>query len=64
LNNKCPYCHGRLKIVPLCQYLPQTKEEGWVFWCERCRRYFAAPTDSQLRQFFKEKHPPASTPMC
>ncbi len=48
--SKCPYCRHRLSIVPLSQYLPECRYEGWVFWCRRCGRYFAAPTDEQVRQ--------------
>lgn len=48
---KCPYCKIPLEIVALREYLPGQEIEGWVFWCSQCRRYFAAPTDDQVRQF-------------
>lgn len=63
-REKCPYCDVRLQIVPLHQYLHQVYEEGWVFWCRQCQRYFAAPTDHQVRQFLCESPHYVSTFLC
>lgn len=54
---KCPYCKIPLRIVALREYLPVHETEAWVFWCDQCRHYFAAPTDEQVRQFLQEPQP-------
>lgn len=50
---KCPCCRVALQIVHLRQYLPEQEADGWVFCCKQCGRYFAAPTDKQVRQLTK-----------
>lgn len=57
--DKCPYCRIRMKIVHLRQYLPDQDAEGWIFWCMRCQRYFAAPTDEQIKKYIPRSSPAA-----
>lgn len=53
---KCPYCGQQMIVVPLQHYLPDWEGEAWVFWCERCERHFAAPTDQQVHRL-QQQHP-------